>query len=339
MIVVPPSWRRDLAREIDLVEEVARVHGYDKIPEDVGVPMVASTRRQEDRVTQRVRNVLCALGFDEAMTYSVVDERSSAEFTPWTDAEPLRSLTPVLRGADCLRTSLVPSLLAARRTNEALANPVIELFEIAKAYLPRGKKLPDEQYMLGITSGRDYAAVKGAIEAILAALNPAAELQAERAGVELLEAAQSCRLKLAGELLGYVGRVSDEGLRRFELRSPTTVAEVRMSLLVATARLISRHVPQPPYPAVTRDLNLVVDESIRWSDVAATVRANCGEFLEELRYRDTYHDPERLGAGKKSLLMTVALRSKQGTMTNQQADAIREEIVAACRREHAAELR
>jgi len=339
VIVVPPSWRRDLAREIDLVEEVARVHGYDKIPEDVGVPMVASTRRQEDRVTQRVRSVLCALGFDEAMTYSVLDEPSSGEFTTWTDAEPLRSLTPVLRGADRLRTSLVPSLLLARRTNEALANPLIELFEIAKVYLPRGKKLPDEQYMLGITSGRDYAAVKGAIEAIVAALNPAAELEADSAGVELLEATQSCRLKLAGELLGYVGRVSDEGLRRFELRSPATVAEVRVSLLVETARLIPRYVPQPPYPAVSRDLNLVVDEPIRWADVAATVRANCGEFLEELQYRDTYHDPERLGAGKKSLLMTVALRSKEGTMTNQQADAVREKIVAACRREHAAELR
>ena len=77
--------------------------------------------------------------------------------SPWTDAEPLRSLMPVIRGADCLRRSLVPSLLAARRTNEALANPEIELFEIAKVYLPQaGRACRDEELMLGITSGRDY---------------------------------------------------------------------------------------------------------------------------------------------------------------------------------------
>jgi len=98
-------------------------------------------------------------------------------------------------------------------------------------------------------------------------------------------------------------------------------------------------VPQPPYPAVTRDLNLVVDETIRWADVAATVRTNCGDHFETLQYCDTYRDAERLGADKKSLLLTIALRSKEGTMTNQQADEIRDRIVAACKEQHGAELR
>jgi len=337
--VVPPSWRRDLARDIDLVEEVGRIHGYEKIPEDVGVPMVPSTRRREDRVTEKVRHVLTAAGFDEAMTTSVVPEEAVGGFTPWGDGEPLRSLTPVLRGADRLRTSLVPSLLMARRTNEALANPEIELFEIAKIYLPRGKKLPDEQPMLGLTSGREYLSVKGVIEAMVASLDPAVELEATDAGIELLDPAESCRLLIGGEVLGYVGRLSEEGLKRFELRSPATVAEVKLSLLVKTASLIPRHVPQPPYPALSRDLNLVVDEQIRWADVAATVKAHCGAFFEQLDYVDTYRDEERLGRDKKSLLLTIALRSKEGTMTNQQADELRDQIVAACGKEHGAVLR
>jgi len=337
--VVPPSWRRDLTREADLVEEVARIHGYDKIPEDVAVPMTASTRRYEDRVTDKIRGVLTATGFDEAMAYSVVDEQAAGAFSPWTSAEPLQSSTPVLRGADRLRTSLVPSLLAVRRTNEALANAQIDLFEIAKVYLPRGKKLPDEQYMLGITSGRDYLALKGVIEALVDVLNPAVQLEADDAGLDLLEPAASCRFKLDGEVLGYVGSLRQQGLKRFELRVPSTIAELKVSLLIKVANLIPRHVAQPPYPAVTRDLNLVVDEAIRWADVASTVRANCGEFFEELRYRDTYRDAERLGADKKSLLLTIALRSKSGTMTNQQADEIREQIVAVCRQKHGAELR
>jgi len=337
--VIPPSWRRDLSREADLVEEVARIHGYDKIPEDVGVPMTASTRRYEDRVTDKIRGVLTATGFDEAMAYSVVDEQAAGAFSPWTSAEPLQSATPVLRGADRLRTSLVPSLLSVRRTNEALANAQIDLFEIAKVYLPRGKKLPDEQYMLGITSGRDYLALKGVIEALVDVLNPAVRLEAHDAGLDLLEPAASCRFKLDGEVLGYVGSLRQQGLKQFELRAPSTIAELKVSLLTKAANLIPRHVAQPPYPAVTRDLNLVVDEAIRWADVASTVRANCGEFFEELRYRDTYRDAERLGADKKSLLLTIALRSKSGTMTNQQADEIREQIVAVCRQKHGAELR
>jgi len=337
--VIPPSWRRDLTREADLIEEVGRIHGYDKIPEDVGVSMVSSTRRHEDRVIARVRHVLTAAGFDEAMTLSMVDRQAAGAFSPWTDAEPLRSLTPVLRGADRLRVSLVPSLLAARRTNEALANPQIELFEIAKVYLPRGSKLPEEEFMLGATSGRDYLAVKGVIEAMLAALDPAVQLEADDAGCDLFDPAQSCRLKLDGQLLGYVGQLRAEGLKRFDLRRPATVAEVKLSPLVGAADLIPRHVPQPPYPALGRDLNLVVDESVRWADVAVTVRRNCGEYFENLDYCDTYRDPQRLGTGKKSLLMTITLRSKEGTMTNQQADAIRGQIVAACAAKHGAGLR
>ena len=182
LVVVPPSWRRDLTREIDLVEEVGRIHGYDAIPEDVSVPMVPSARRRDDRVLERIRHVLSAAGFDEAVTLSVVDEQTSAAMSPWTDAEPLRSQMPVIRGADCLRRSLVPSLLAVRRANEALANAEIELFEIARVYLPRGTELPQEELMLGITSGREYSFVRGVIEAIHDELKIADPIESRRRG-------------------------------------------------------------------------------------------------------------------------------------------------------------
>ncbi len=337
--VVPPSWRRDLSREIDLVEEVARIDGYEKIPEDVGVPMAPSARSREDRVLEKVRQVLIAAGVDEAMTLSLVDRAAAAAFSPWTDGEPLRSLMPVLRGADTLRVSLVPSLLAARATNEALSNADIELFEIANVYLPEGGGLPREERMLGITSGRDYAALKGLVEAIVAALRRGLELQAELAAIPLLDGQAACQLRLGGQVLAYVGQLRPEELKRFELRGPATVAEVKLSLLIEAADLTPRYVPQPPYPAVSRDLNLVVDEAVRWADVAATVRQQGGPDLEDLEYRQTYRDPQRLGAGKKSLLFSIALRSKEGTLTSPQADAVRDRIVAACKQAHGAELR
>ena len=338
LLYAPPSWRRDLSREIDLIEEVARIHGYDKIPEDVSVPMAASSRRREDRVVAKIRNVLTAAGFDEAMTLSAVDEASARAVRAWTQADPLRSRTPVIRGADQLRTSLVPSLLGVRRTNESLSNPVIELFEVAKIYLS-SPGLPEEWWMLGLSSGRPYADVKGVVEALVAAVNPKLELAAEVIDLPFLDPGASCRLLLDGQMLGYVGQLSAAGQKQSDLRSPATVAELRLAPLFERANLIPQYVPLPAFPAVSRDLNLVVDEAVQWAQIAATVRRNGGRDLESVEYRDTYRDANRLGQGKKSFLFSLGLRSPEGTLTSQQADGVRDQIVAACRREHGAELR
>ena len=337
--VMPPSWRRDLSREIDLVEEVARIDGYEKIPEDVRVPMAPSARSREDRVLAKVRQALTAAGVDEALTLSLVDEATARVPSAWSEAEPLQSLIPVLRGADRLRMSLVPSLLGVRRTNEALSNERIELFEIAKIYLPQGARLPREELMLAITSGRDYAAVKGIIEAVVAALGRDLLLESAASDLALLDGQAACRLRLGGQQLGYVGQVRPEVLKQFDLRGPTTVAEVRLAPLIEAANLTPRYVSLSPFPAVRRDLNLVVEESVRWAEVAATVRHHGGPDLESLDYCETWRNPQHLGPGKKSLLLTIALRSKEGTLTSPQADAVRDRIVAACKQAHGAELR
>ncbi len=333
-----PSWRRDLGREIDLIEEIARIHGYDQIPEDVSVPMAPSHQRDADRVQQTVRQVLCSAGFNEAMTASVVDQRSSDAFNPWTTAQPIRSRVAMLRGADCLRRSLVPSLLESRRVNESLANETIELFETAKVYLPRAGQLPDEQQMLTITSGRDFSYVKGVIEGVLSALHISDSLEIGPVDEPLLAAGLSCTLTLSGELLGYLGVVSDEGLKSAGLRNSTTVAEIKLSVLLAAAELVPQHVPTSQYPAITYDFNFIVDEPVLWADLSTTVRSACGEYFEQIDYRETYHDPERDGAGRKRLLLTVRLRSQHETMTGDQADKIRRTIIADCESKHGADL-
>ncbi len=337
--VIPPTWRRDLTREIDLVEEVARIHGYEKIPQNVGVAMTASVRRFEDRVASKIRGVLTALGYDEAVTLSAVDLETSQAFSPWSDQEPLQTITPILRGADRLRKSLVPSLLSARKTNEALSNEWIELFEIAKVYLPQSEALPIEEPMLALVSCRDFLEVKGAIESVLAALNPKLRLEIEAVQIDQLDPAVSGRLLLNGKPIGYLGQLSQEGLKRFDLRRPATVAEVSFPQLLEATEAIPQYQPLPAFPAMTRDLNFVVDESVRWTDLAATVREHAGDYYEDLHYADTYRDADRLGAGKKSLLMTLVLRSSEGTLTSQESDQVRDQIVEACKTAHSAELR
>ena len=136
-----------------------------------------------------------------------------------------------------------------------------------------------------------------------------------------------------------MGELSVAGLKRFDLRGGTTVAEINLSALLEIADLIPQYKKLPLFPAVSRDLNLVVDEQVRWSDVALTVDRAATTFLEALRFKDVYRDSERLGQGKKSFLFTLVLRSHEGTLTNDEADRIRARVVDACQAAHAAQLR
>jgi phenylalanyl-tRNA synthetase beta chain len=336
--VTPPSWRRDLTREIDLVEEVARIHGYEAIPEDVQVPMVPSHRTDDDRVLRRVREVLTAAGFDEAMTVSVVREELSRAFSPWTDAEPLIAAIPILRGADRLRRSLIPSLLEARRVNESLANPTAELFETAAAYLPRPQQLPDEKWLLGLVSGRGFAAVKGTLESLVESMCSGSKLTVAPLQQPLLHPDRSCQLLLDGKPLGFLGELTPAGLKQFELRAGTVAAEIDLRPLANSTHFVRKFSPLSPFPAMTRDLNLVVAEAVRWHDLAATVRRSGGEWVEAVEYRETYRDPQKDGADKKRLFFSLTLRSPERTLTSEEADSVRTQVVAACHSEWGAIL-
>lgn len=330
LTVVPPSWRRDLTREIDLVEEVARIHGYDAIPEDVRVPMVPSHRTDEDRVLRRVRDVLTSAGFDEALTVSVVREEISQAFSPWTEAPPLISATPILRGADRLRRSLVPSLLEARRINESLGNVSAELFETAAIYLPRAGELPEEKWTLGIVSGGDFGTVKGVLEALVRALCPTLAPLPAPVSQPLLHPDRSGTLLLDGQCLGFLGEVTPAGLKQFELRGATTVAEIDLRVLASRAQFVRHHTGLSPFPAMSRDVNLIVAETVRWQELADVVRARGGAWIETLEYRETYRDPQKDGPGKKRLLFSIVLRGADRTLTHEEADGVRSQIVAAC---------
>jgi phenylalanyl-tRNA synthetase beta chain len=336
--VIPPTWRSDLTREIDLVEEVARIHGYDEIPEDVGVPMAPSHRSDFDRVVQKVRSGLMAAGFDESITISVVPEQWCHALQFWTQAEPLRCSTPMLKGADRVRQSLVPSLLESRRLNESVNNDPIELFETARVYLPQAASLPDEPMMLAATSGQGFYFLKGVLEACLEMLHVRHTLQISPCDLPLLEPNKQCRLQLGDHLLGYLGEVSAGGLKQFGLRGAASVLEVNLQALLASAELVPQQQPLSDYPAISRDLNLIVDESLQWAQLESTIRQAAGELLESLQFQEVYRDTKKDGAGKKRLLYSITLRSPERTLTNEEADEIRDRVISACSEQHQAVL-
>lgn len=342
--VRPPSWRADLTREADLLEEVARIHGYDQIPEDAGVRMAPSKRSRDEIVIDKVRRVLAAAGMDEAVTLSAVEPEWIDLFQPWAErgskAAPLMTGTAVLRRANCLRQSLVPSLLACRRTNETLSNPVIELFEIANVYLPIAGELPAERRVLALTSGGGFLEVKGIVESLVETIAPAAQLDVSETSHAMLDGARSCELSLAGKPFGVLGEVTPAGLKPFELRGGTTVAELDLAPLIDAAALVPTASPLSAYPPVTRDVNLVVDEVVRWSAIDKVVRTEGGDLLESVTFQDdSFRDAKQLGAGKKSVLFTLQLRKPDGTLTSEEADGLRDKVLAALTKQVGGELR
>jgi phenylalanyl-tRNA synthetase beta chain len=132
--------------------------------------------------------------------------------------------------------------------------------------------------------------------------------------------------------------VRSDGLKQFGLRGPCSVFELDLTVLCEAAHLIPQQRKLSDYPAIARDLNLIVDESVRWADLAATVRAAAGPLLETLRFQEIYRDQQKDGADKKRLLFSISLRSADRTLTNEEADGVRDRIVAECGQRHQATL-
>jgi phenylalanyl-tRNA synthetase beta chain len=347
-----PTWRRDCAREIDLVEEIARIEGYEQVPETLAItarPVELSPREQTVR---RVGEVLVGCGFCEAMTRSVVDASLSTLASPWGDAAPLVISPPLVRGADQLRRSLLPSLLEARGGNVAVGVADADLFEIARAYLPRCADEPDadgpveEPLLAGLVTGGDFFRAKGLADAILVRLGAEtdgiayrpweSELFARGRAAEVLRempGRSPCRV-------GVVGEVSPATRRRFGLGdAAVAAAELRLDRLLDLVSRDRRLVRPPEFPAVERDINIVVDEGVTWAAIEAAIRSAAGDLLDGCRVVEIWRDAARLGADRKSLVVALRLRSPVGTLTGEQAGTLVAAIVAECGRRCGATLR
>lgn len=341
-----PSWRHDLTREVDLIEEVARVHGYDQIPEDHPIPVAPSAKRPFDVAIEKVRGVVLAAGISEAMTPSVVTEKLDAMLSPWTETAALSTQIPMLEGARKLRRSLVPSLLSSRANNWSSSGTPADLFEIAHLYLPGSQTadLPTEQYTLGVVSGHGFFVLKGVLDTIATRLGlreplsyrPIGTADAQRA--RGLDPNRMVEVHVAGEWLGYLAVIDAALGKELKLPGETSVAELSIPGLLRHATLVPTQKSISPFPSIQRDLNLIVAETIRWADLESAVRAAVGGELAGVTYRETYRDPAKDGPDRKRILLSVSLQKPDATLTGGEADALVASILDGCERAVGAKL-
>lgn len=335
-----PTWRHDLTREVDLIEEVARIHGYDKIPEDSPIPVTPSSKRTFDAATEKIRGVMTGAGLSEAMTPSVVSAKLDQSLSPWTDRPALLTQTAMLKGAKSLRRTLLPSLLQARANNWAAASIEADLFEIAHLYLPgeTADDLPSEVYAVGLVSGCDFFAAKGIFESLCTSLGTKHAISVESIESSGFIAGQLVKLSLGEAHLGYLGVVDPKTLKQWKLPGSVVVAELSMMSLLADAQLVPQQQLVSAFPSVQRDLNFVMAESVRWHDLENVVRSAAGDQLKSMTYRETYRDAKKDGGDRKRILFSMQLQRDDATLSGDDADALVQSVIGDCKRKLGAEL-
>jgi phenylalanyl-tRNA synthetase beta chain len=317
---IVPTWRaRDVTREIDLVEEVARIHGLEKIPFTLPLRSAMFGRlTKEQRLRRLVEDVLVGCGFSEAYTLSLVGD------DPHPDA--IRLPDPLTSEHGVLRTTLLEGLLVAARHNVNMGNEGIALFEVARVYLPAGDELPDERWHVGGIVQGGYARAKGAVETLYGVLK--VEPSLERAAAPHLHPGKAARLEA-----GWVGE-----LHPALLEGEWGVFELDLEALFARIPERVEYEDVITYPAVRQDLAFVVDEDVLAGDLVSAAREAAGRELREARVFDVYRgDP--IPVGRKSVALHVAFQSPERTLSDEDARVLRERIVAALADRFGAELR
>ena len=337
---VPPTWRHDLTREVDFIEEVARIHGYEKIPEDSPIPVAPSQTRPFDTAMQRIRMVLTSAGMSEAMTPSVVTTQLDKLLSPWTKLPALQTQTQMLKGSKRLRRTLIPSLLQSRAKNWTQSTIEANLFEIAHIYLPSesGDTLPQEVYSLGLIAGGDFFELKGIVETLVQRMGISKRMIVTPVHRDGFAEGTVVEIRLEDVLLGYLGMLDARAIKPWKLPPPVIAAELSLPVLLDEGHLVPQQQSVSPFPSVQRDLNFVLAEKTRWVELENVVRAAIGEELVDLSYRETYRDEKRDGKDRKRVLLSVELQRQDSTLSGQQADDLIQQVIGACKEKLNADL-
>jgi len=355
--VTVPYWRLDVEMPADLVEEVARAVGYDRLPSRLMSDVLPPQRRNSSlELEERVRDILVGLGLTEVINYSLTSPESVARLFPQggPSEKYIELSNPISRARRVMRRTLMDLLLENVAANQRHSDSVA-IFELGRVYLPEradAEGLPYEPLRLGIALAGlreerswtaeerpvDFFDLKGMVEELLSKLGVGKpHVRFEPAEAATFHPGRCARLLIRGEELGILGEVHPQVAEAFDLVGRVYLAELDLELLFEAAeeRLYR---PLPRFPAVRMDLAVVVDEEVAAERVERLIRESGGALLEEVVLFDLYRGAP-VPTGKKSLAYALTYRAPDRTLTNEEAQAVHERIMAALERELSAQVR
>ncbi|HFJ4803333.1 TPA: phenylalanine--tRNA ligase subunit beta [Staphylococcus aureus] len=339
--VLVPSRRKDITIKEDLIEEVARIYGYDDIPSTLPVFDKVTSGQLTDRQykTRMVKEVLEGAGLDQAITYSLVSKEDATAFS-MQQRQTIDLLMPMSEAHASLRQSLLPHLIEAASYNVARKNKDVKLFEIGNVFFANGEgELPDQvEYLSGILTGDyvvnqwqdkketvDFYLAKGVVDRVSEKLN--LEFSYRRADIDGLHPGRTAEILLENKVVGFIGELhpilaADNDLKR------TYVFELNFDALMAVSVGYINYQPIPRFPGMSRDIALEVDQNIPAADVLSTIHAHGGNILKDTLVFDVYQG-EHLEKGKKSIAIRLNYLDTEETLTDERVSKVQAEIEAA----------
>ena len=340
IVCTVPSWRSDVYREIDLIEEVARVYSYNKIPTEQKIKIEVVPVDARQKLAESIGTYLNGCGFYETITVSFVDNSIAELFTRSEVKEHLGVLDVSRKSANLLRQSLLGSLLGVVKTNLNAKNTPCRIFEIANTFAPAGKQrggLPVEKTKLALVCDSNFRDLRGVIEGLIRNIDRDAQMTFRPA--DLVWAEVGAEILVNGDVIGTAGIISQAVKKKFDFeRLSPCGAEMQFELLSTLQRGAIKVKPIPRFPAIERDLSIVVDEAISWSNIIELVNKKASSELEEVRFVDIYRG-KGIPAGKKSVTLSLLFRDEDGTLTHETVDGFEADIVKSLTKSIGAKLR
>lgn len=341
--VQAPSWRFDIEREADLIEEVARVYGYDNI--SVSVPVGAMhlrPARVRELTADALRDALAGAGFQEILSYSFVEPELNLQFCP--NAEPLQLANPISAELAVMRGSLWPGLVKTWMANRNRQQTLAHLFEVGRVFERVTNNIVETEWVAGLLAGArqpegwaqesaevDFFDARGAVEVILQQTRRFPAFRIEPAEHPALHPGQSAAVEtLLGERIGWVGRLHPRIQRELDLPRPVYLFELAMDGL--RERAIPCHQGLSRFPSVRRDVAVELDTAVPASSVLQSARAAAGEWLVDLRLFDVYAG-EKMAPGRRSLALAMTLQHPERTLAEAEVTAQVDAVVSALERD------
>ena len=341
-----PAFRQDMETEADVSEEVLRMYGYDHIPSTLMNAVTMPGYRNEKLVfNDRVKDALVGMGLFEVLNYSFISPKwieklNLADDDPRRSAVVLRN--PLGEDTSVMRTSLVPSMLNTVAANLNRGNADGKLFELSKTFTPAQKdgELPAEHNALCVAAfgeGVDFYTVKNIVTWLLAKFGVTAAIAAE--GDAYYHPGRKARMRVDGQCIAALGEIHPDVAEAFDISGRRVyVAEIDLDALRPLEKDFYGVKPLPKFPAVSRDIAVVVDEAVGAGAMMDAIAKAAAKTLEDVKLFDIYRG-DKLGAGRKSVAYAITLRAPDRTLTDEEINATMEKVLKALNQQFGAELR
>lgn len=351
MQVTVPTFRPDIEREIDLIEEVVRIESYASVPDAVeNVGPLYTPAPEQDEFRDDLRRLLTGVGFDEIYTSGLSNGKLAEFLHP---GRPIVRLANSLSAElDIIRNSLIPPGLSVVSHNIAHRSLNLRLFEIGKVYFPPPQddgEPVEEEYLCLMVSGQtehgwrqtprklDFYDLSGALE-VLRHHFRWPELEFSPADFGYFEAEQSFELVLGDKKVGRIGSFTDETLGRLDIKQPVVGLEVSLAPLIEARAPLTQFRPLAQFPASHRDLAVVVDEGVSAGELIATIRKAAGGLARDVEIFDLYQG-KQIASGKKSLAFAITYRSDERSLEGDEVDEQQEKVISKLKQTFNAEIR